>query len=98
MKGLTDKEAKSINQTKSSIETRYFQREPGETYFVNEDLKQDWSIHEVAEIQHMWEDHMHIRDIAKAFKCDPDEVFLLLFDLARKSKGELKINIENLVM
>lgn len=96
MNGLTDREAASINQTIASIERKHMTRERDQTYFVNEDLRHDWSFQEVKTIKRLWENGFHIDDIAKKFECDPDEVFLLLFDLSRKDK-KIKINIAQLL-
>ncbi|WP_209121538.1 hypothetical protein [Alkalihalobacillus sp. BA299] len=93
MKGLTDKEVKSINHTIASMKKNYMIRERDQTYFANEDLRQDWSLKEVAEIEQMWKEGKHITEIAKCFECDPDEIFLLIFDRARHSKGKGKVRL-----
>ncbi len=55
-----------------------------------EDLDFSWFPKEVAFIQKMWEQGLHIADIAKAVKRDQDEVTLLIMHLARQGKIKLR--------
>ncbi|WP_078428788.1 hypothetical protein [Alkalihalobacterium alkalinitrilicum] len=80
-----------MKQSIALIEKNYMQRERDQTYFANEDLRHDWSLREVEEIENLWKEGKHITKIAKLFDCDPDEVFLLIFDRARHTKGKEKV-------
>ena len=97
MKGLTDQEVQAINFARTTLENNYMTRERGDTYFANDDLRQDWSSKEVSTIKEMWLQKIHITEIAKEFDCDPDEIFLLIFDLARKTRGKIKIHFNQLL-
>ena len=58
----------------------------GDPYIVNEDINHYFDSHDVREIVRKWNDGEQLETIAKQFNRDPDEVFLLLFDQARKGK------------
>ncbi|WP_096201916.1 hypothetical protein [Bacillus sp. FJAT-45350] len=99
MKALTHKQVNDIRRVERELERNHMPRSAGETYFVNEDLKQDWSIKEVRAFEKMWGKGDHIYEIAEKFDCDPDEIFLLLFDRVRRAKGFMKpkVNIQQLL-
>lgn len=61
---------------------------PKELYIALDNLDIDftWYPDEVDHVIQAWESGMHIADIATAFDRSINEVFLLLFDLASKSK------------
>ena len=74
-------------------------RSPGDTYFVNEDLKQDWSRAEVKKFEKLWKKGMNIYDISDELDCGPDEAFLLLFDRIRRMNGRgLEIDFKQLLL
>lgn len=58
----------------------------GELVCLNEDLEQMFGEIDLEEIAQMWNDGKSEYEIAKVFKCDPDEIFLALFHLARRDK------------
>ena len=58
----------------------------GNPYIMNEDINHFWDSYDVQEIVERWNEGQRLEDIAKDFRRDPDEVFLLLFDQARKGK------------
>lgn len=58
----------------------------GDPYIINEDLNHFFDFHDVSEIVRMWNGGEQLEHLAKQFNRDPDEIFLLLFDQARKGK------------
>lgn len=55
-------------------------------YIPLEDVDFAWELEDVRIAEHMWNVGVSIEDMAAHFKRDPDEVFLLIFDLARNEK------------
>jgi len=51
-----------------------------------EDLEFYFPAWQLKEITELWNDGIHIMDLAKRYKRDVDEVFLALFHQARKGK------------
>ena len=51
-----------------------------------EDLEFYFPVWQLNEITELWNDGIHIMDLAKRYKRDVDEVFLALFHQARKGK------------
>lgn len=56
------------------------------------DLDYTWDMSEVNEMQQLWNDGTSLEGIAEHFRRDPAECFILLFDLAQKSKIEYRKN------
>ncbi|MHB8280772.1 MAG: hypothetical protein ACYDIA_24480 [Candidatus Humimicrobiaceae bacterium] len=57
---------------------------PKEQYIALDELDFSWGIPEKGAVIHMWEQGISLADISKEVRRDPDEVALLLMDLARK--------------
>ncbi|MFB6364503.1 hypothetical protein ACFCP7_10615 [Paenibacillus elgii] len=52
-------------------------------YIACNDLDFDWRESEVASFEQAWNDGLSIKEIAKAFNRDPDEVAILAMDRCR---------------
>ncbi|MCS1351176.1 helix-turn-helix domain-containing protein [Mechercharimyces sp. CAU 1602] len=55
-------------------------------YVALEDLDFVWDEAEVPQVVEMWRDGQSLHDIAKTLDRDPDEVTLLVMDLARQGR------------
>jgi len=55
-------------------------------YLALEDLNFVWCEVEVSRVIQLWEDGLNIWDIAAEMERDPDEVTILIMDLARKER------------
>lgn len=55
-------------------------------YLALEELNFVWCEAEVSQVIDLWEQGLNIWDISKAMKRDPDEVTILIMDLARKER------------
>lgn len=55
-------------------------------YLALEDLNFVWCESEVSGVIQLWEDGLNIWDIAAEMERDPDEVTILIMDLARKER------------
>ena len=53
-------------------------------YLACEDMDFVWDERDVAKFQDMWREGLGLKEIAEAFKRDPDEVGMLVMDQARK--------------
>lgn len=59
-----------------------------ELYIALEKLDFSWYRLEVEHVRLLWEEGLHLADIAREVVRDPDEVTVLLMDLARRGKIE----------
>ena len=59
---------------------------PKELYIACEDMDFSWYTEEIKYVIGGWEEGLNIYEIAEELKRDPDEVLLLLIDLAKKEK------------
>lgn len=71
---------------KASRGDRLKLRPKEELYIACEDLDLSFFKREVMETIRMWHEGWHIADIAATLKRDPDEVAILLIDLARQER------------
>jgi len=55
-------------------------------YIACINLNFDWIKSEISEVKTMWEQGFSVWDIAQAIARDPDEVTILIIDLARKGR------------
>src|SRR5690625_1611106 len=76
----------------TAIEKKYMRRKPGTTYIANDDLDHSFSQSEVDYFKQEWQVGRPLVDIAQDMKRDPDEVFLLLVDWARKTRKKFKVD------
>ncbi|SDI18457.1 hypothetical protein SAMN05192534_12427 [Alteribacillus persepolensis] len=88
---MIDQQLKAQKQTIAKLENRYLKNEAGSAYIVNEDLDHSFTKDEDKRFDEYWKQGYSLVRIAEMFKRDPDEVFLLMFDRARKHNGKLKI-------
>lgn len=65
-------------------------RPQSELIIALDDLEFSWFPEEAALVQKIWEQGLHIADIAKAVKRDQDEVAVLIMHLARQGKIQLR--------
>lgn len=61
-------------------------KERKQIYLALEELDFVWCIEEVEKVVHLWADGMNLWEIANEMKRDPDEVAVLIMDLARKNR------------
>jgi hypothetical protein len=84
----------SENHVIGRIEAAYMTKRRRDTYLALDDLDFDftWSLGEVREMKHLWNEGTALEEIAEHFDRDIDECFILLFDLARKGKIKYRKN------
>lgn len=54
-------------------------------YIILDDLEFAWKVSHIEKVKRMWKEGNSFKEICEEFKRDPDEIFLLLFHLARSS-------------
>ena len=72
--------------TISSLERQYLRHNRRATFLALEELDFTWDLDEVKEFKKLWKRGADFRLIAEHFNRDPDEVAILIMDLARRGK------------
>jgi len=79
-----------LAQQKRNYQDKWKLRPESSLIIILEDLDFSWFPQEISIVKKMWEQGLHIADIAKAVKRDQDEVTLLIMHLARQGKIKLR--------
>jgi len=72
------------NYTISAQQRKYMKNERRNLYIALEELDMLWDEDEVAQVKEAWNNNESVFAIGEKMQRDPDEVALLIMDLARK--------------
>lgn len=79
-----------LAQQKRNYQDKWKLRPESSLIIILEDLDFSWFTKEIALVQKMWEQGLHIAELAKTVDRDQDEVALLIMHLARQGKIQLR--------
>lgn len=75
-------------KTITNLEKQYMKKERNQVYIALEDIDFIWSEKEVKKFRLMWDSDFSIKEIASKLKRPIDDVAMLIYDQALKSKIE----------
>lgn len=76
----------NYEQLVATVEKNYFTTSRSKIYIALEDLDFIWDERDVYKVEALWKDGTSIWAIAEKMNRDPDEIAVLIMDLARKEK------------
>lgn len=79
------------NYTMAAQNRKYRKGERRNLYIALEELDMFWDEDEVRQVKEAWDKNESVFAIAKRMERDPDEVAVLLMDLARKGRIEKRV-------